>query len=204
MILQETLEVEMQGLLLIAEEQKHRRRDFGLRHVVDAHRSSFGIRRPLQIHIFLQPAVQFTRGDLAIARSGHLIDQRVELLRAVASLGGKKHDWRVAQELEFLLDHLFIFRQQFALIDFAPRHNSHGSFGGLPCSALGSFRGFVCGLLCCCHGKIPLVHHNDHGAAGLLRIAGDGGVALRDALFSIDYQDGHVSALQPAARHHHA
>ena len=56
----------------------------------------------------------------------------------------------------------------------------------------------------CSHRQIPLVHHNHYRAAGLLRVAGDRGVTLRDAVFSIDDQQRNVAAFQAASRHHHA
>src|ERR1700738_2036604 len=94
LIFQEALEAEVQRRLLVGEQKKCGRRRFGLGDVVDAYRARLGRAAALQIDFFLEPAIQVRRGDAALAGDGHLIDQRVKLLRALAGLGGKKDDRR--------------------------------------------------------------------------------------------------------------
>jgi len=45
--------------------------------------------------------------------------------------------------------------------------------------------------------KSHLFNDDDHGAAGLLGVAGDLRVALGFALFTVDYQQRHIAALKP-------
>jgi len=88
--LKEALEVEVQGLLLIGEEQKDRRCRLRLGHVIDAHRPGFRVGGALQIHIFLQPTIQLAGGDFTVARLRHVVDQRIELLGALAGFCRKE------------------------------------------------------------------------------------------------------------------
>src|SRR5260221_7266749 len=57
LVFEETLKVEVQGLLLIGEEQKDRRWRLRLGHVINSHPSGFCAGGALQIHIFLHPAI---------------------------------------------------------------------------------------------------------------------------------------------------
>ena len=52
--------------------------------------------------------------------------------------------------------------------------------------------------------EIPFVNDDDDGAAGLLGVAGNGGVALSDALFAVNDENGHIGAFESAAGHDHA
>src|SRR6266404_7026951 len=112
LIFQKALEAEVQRLLLIGEDEKRRRRRFRLRDVVDAHRARFRRGAALQIDVFFEPAIQLRRGDAALASGGDLIDQRINLLRALTGFGGKKHDRRIAKEFQFSADHFFIIEKQ--------------------------------------------------------------------------------------------
>src|SRR2546423_8188386 len=57
LIFQKALEAEMQRLLLIGEQEKGRRSGLGLSEIVDTHRTRLGRSAPLQIDIFLEPAI---------------------------------------------------------------------------------------------------------------------------------------------------
>src|SRR3954471_12528847 len=57
LIFQKALEAEMQRLLLIGEQEKGRRSGLGLSEIVDPHRTRLGRSAPLQIDIFLEPAI---------------------------------------------------------------------------------------------------------------------------------------------------
>src|ERR1700682_2051972 len=99
LVLQKALVAEVQGRLLVGEQKERRRRRFRLRYVVDAHGARLRRAAALQIHVLLQPAVQVRRGDATLTRKGHLIDQRIKLLCALAGFRGDKYDRRVTKKL---------------------------------------------------------------------------------------------------------
>src|SRR6202790_937426 len=68
LILQETLEAEMEGRLLVGEKKEGWRRRFCLRDVVNAHGTSLGRAAALQVDVFFQPAIQIWSRDAAPAR----------------------------------------------------------------------------------------------------------------------------------------
>src|SRR5882762_1198794 len=84
LILQEAFVAEMQRSLLIGENKKCRRADFRLGDVVNAHGASAGSGTALQIHFFLEPVVERRRRNAALAGFPALIDQRKELVGALA------------------------------------------------------------------------------------------------------------------------
>src|SRR6266849_5548863 len=116
LVLQKALEAEVQGRLLVGEEKKRGWRRFCLRDVVDTHGARLWRAAALQIDVFLEPAIQIRRGDPALAGNGHLINQRIQLLRALAGFRGEKNNGRVAEELQLPADHFFIIEKQFALV----------------------------------------------------------------------------------------
>src|SRR6266481_5373543 len=155
LVLQEALEAEVQGRLLIGEDKKCGWRSFCLRDVVDTHGARLGCATALQVDAFLQPAIQLRRGNAVLASKGHLIDQRIKLLRALAGLSRDKNDWRVTKEFQFAADHFFVIEQQLALIQFV----EFVSFVGTTLrSALGGVR-IARGRLARSFGsEVPFVH----------------------------------------------
>src|ERR1700682_5012833 len=95
LVLQETLETEMQRGLLVGEEQKCGRRGFCLRDVVNAHGARLGRAAALQVDVFFQPAIQIWSRDAAPARKRDLINQGEDFLRSLAGFRGDKDDGRI-------------------------------------------------------------------------------------------------------------
>src|SRR4029077_19036476 len=95
LIFEEALVAEMQRRFLVREDQERRRRGLCLGDVVDAHGARLGRAAALQIDILSEPAIQLWGGNAPAARIRHLIDQRKELLRALACFRGEKNDRRI-------------------------------------------------------------------------------------------------------------
>ncbi len=51
--------------------------------------------------------------------------------------------------------------------------------------------------------QVPLIHDDNHRAAALVGISGDGGIKLADAFGGINHQQRNVGSFQMLARHHH-
>src|SRR6266404_7628212 len=96
LVFEEALVAEVQRLFLIGENQKRGRRDFCLRHIVNADGASFRRGAALQVDFLLEPIVEDRRRDAAAARFPALIDERKKLVGALAGFCGEKHNWRVA------------------------------------------------------------------------------------------------------------
>src|ERR1700693_3560930 len=118
LVLQEALEAEVQGRLLVGEDKKCGWRRLCLRDVVDTNGTRLGRAAALQVNVFLEPAIQLRRGNAVLASKGHLVDQRIKLLRPLAGLSGDKNNWRVTEEFQFAADHFFVIEQQLVLIQF--------------------------------------------------------------------------------------
>src|ERR1700687_3968711 len=191
-VLQEALEAEVQGRLLVGEDKKCGWRRFCLRDVVDTNGTRLGRAAALQVDVFLEPAIQLRRGNAELASKGPLIDQRKKLLRALAGFSRDKNDRRVTKEFQFAADHFFVIEQQLALIQFVEFVPFVGTTLG---SALGGVR-IARGRLARSFGsQVPFVHDDDDGAAALFGVAGDLCGALRNALLAIDHEQRDVGAL---------
>ncbi len=116
LIFEEAFVAEMERIFLIGEEQERRRSGFRLHDVIDFDGARFRSRAALEIDFLFDPAIEFGRGDAHAARSGDLIDQRIEFAGAIAGFRGEKNDRGVAQEFEFVADELFVIKEQAAFV----------------------------------------------------------------------------------------
>src|SRR5216684_871560 len=73
----------------------------GLRDVENFHFAAGGRGTALEVNVS-EPAIQFARGDAALACFGDAVNEGVEFLDAVAGERRKKNHRSVAQELQFL------------------------------------------------------------------------------------------------------
>src|SRR5258708_9353337 len=92
LVFEESLVAKVQRLFLVGENEERRRRDFCLRPVVDAHRTSLRRGPALQVDFILEPIVEDRRRDAAAARFAPFIDDRKKFVRALTSFRGEKND----------------------------------------------------------------------------------------------------------------
>src|SRR6266851_7785824 len=116
LVFEEALITEVQWLFLVGKDKESGRRNFCLGHVVDADGASLWRSTPLEVDFILEPIVEDRGGDATAARFPALIDERKKLVRALASLRGKKDDRRIAQKFQFGADHFFVVKHQTARI----------------------------------------------------------------------------------------
>src|SRR5260370_12366503 len=103
-----------------------------------------------------------------------MIDQGIQLLRALAGFCREEDDWRVTQEFEFLLNHLLVIEEQLVLVHRPLLYAAGCRALRLAASPLlrnvfGTLRGF--------HREVPLVHDDDYQAAGFFVVACNRGIA---------------------------
>src|SRR5579863_10380066 len=116
LIFEEALVAEVERIFLVGEEQECRRRRFRLDEIIDFNRACFWRRAALEIDFFLEPAIQFGRGNTLATRGSDLIDQRKQLGGAVAGFCREKNDRRVAEEFQLVADEFFVVEEQAALV----------------------------------------------------------------------------------------
>src|SRR5258708_35628876 len=97
-----------------------------------------------------------------------MIDQGIQLLRALAGFCREEDDWRVTQEFEFLLNHLLVIEEQLVLVHRpllypAGCRSLRLPPGLLPRTIFDTLRGF--------DGEAPFVPDVNYRSAGFFCLA---------------------------------
>src|SRR5487761_68607 len=161
LVFEKTLVTEVQAANLIRKQHEGGRRDGGLREVINFHLAAGWRCAAVEIDGG-KPAIQLACGDAALARGHDFVDQRKKAAGALARERGEKNDGRIIEKLQFFADQFFVIRHELHGIDSAFFRLRFMSGGGA------TLRRF--------EGEVPLVDDDDKRAAGLLRVAGNGGV----------------------------